>query len=124
MTSALRKFSQIDTRTKFLRMNATIVAWTVKDGFKAHSIMDVEEFTDAFNFANKTITFTNTNNTTTLMDLGRQITVYDAAVVGAPHVAVFREVLHRDGTQFYICVNILKYDEDYGFAVADVSRIG
>lgn len=105
-------------------MNATIVAWTVNSGFKAHPLMEFEEFTEAFGYANKTVTFPNTNNTSTLIDLGRQITVYDASVIGAPHVAVFREVQHRDGTQFYICVNILKYDVDYGFVVADVSRIG
>jgi len=51
-----------------------------------------------------------------LKDLGRQITVYDSAQPGYPHVAVFRQVLYVDQTRaletegignqviFYVCV--------------------
>ena len=50
-----------------------------------------------------------------LKDLGRQITVYDSAQVGYPHVAVFRQVLYINQTAstetegigdqviFYVC---------------------
>jgi hypothetical protein len=50
-----------------------------------------------------------------LKDLGRQITVYDSAQVGYPHVAIFRQVLYINQTAstetegignqviFYVC---------------------
>jgi len=70
-----------------------------------------------------------------LKDLGRQITVYDAAQVGYPHVAVFRQVLYIDQNAsletegigdkviFYVCV-WAQQSEGATFVTSSVVRTG
>lgn len=70
-----------------------------------------------------------------LKDLGRQITVYDSAQVGYPHVAVLRQVLYIDqsaipetegiGDQviFYVCTWAQVNDGD-PFVTSSVVRTG
>jgi len=70
-----------------------------------------------------------------LKDLGRQITVYDSAQVGYPHVAVFRQVLYIDQNAiletegigekviFYVCV-WAQQSEGATFVTSSVVRTG
>lgn len=70
-----------------------------------------------------------------LKDLGRQITVYDSAQVGYPHVAVLRQVLYinqdalpetegiGDKVIFYVCT-WAQVNDGYPFRTSSVVRTG
>ena len=123
MTSVLRKYSQIDPRMAYYLVLQDIRAidtplWQIIPNQTPSSLMSITEFTTTM------AKYTSTNDSSgiivrvgdLLKDLGRQITVYNSAITGYPHVAVFRQVLYIDQTlaaetegvgnsvTFYACV--------------------
>jgi len=119
MTSVLRKYSQIDPRfAYYLVLSDTsggpMPMWrTVQNGITS-TLMSITEFTT--NLIEDTSSPIIPKAGNLLKDLGRQITVYNPAVTGYPHIALFRQVLYIDqdrtaetegiGAQitFYVCV--------------------
>ena len=120
MTSVLRRYAQIDPRSAyFLTMESSFATWFV-DGSGSGSVSSLMSITEFDAYAD------DTNGSidgvddaippySLLKDLGRQITVYDSAQVGYPHVAVLRQVLYinqpasparevmEDNVIFYVC---------------------
>lgn len=119
----------MDSRSKALILLDDVIGYTLGTGATLSSLMELTEFHDSF------VTHTYGPETdyaglnATVTDTGRQITVYDAGIIGSPHVAIFREVLYYDSgssstISFYICTQILDYSRDIGFSQAKVARSG
>jgi hypothetical protein len=117
MTSVLRKYSQIEPRSGYFLTQVTPFAtWVVDASGSVNSLMSVTDFLANVRNASGTIKSTVIPIRSVLKDLGRQITVYNSAQVGYPHVAIFRQVLYIDQTAipetegignnviFYVCV--------------------
>lgn len=131
MTSALRKYAQVDSRSRCFILLDDIEGWTLDSaGASSTSLMELRAFIAAFvttTYPAESSSFAGLN--ATVLDTGRQITVYDGTKAGSPHVAIFREVFYYDSAtssskSFYICTQILDYTQDLGFSLAKVARIG
>ena len=105
MTSVLRRYSQLEPRTKYLAVLADCSGYTLDVNALGSPLMDVSSFTLSYSFTT-TLTVPGL-----LQDLGRSVTVYDPAITGSPHIAVFRQVMIVQGPGYegisgqtaYIC---------------------
>jgi len=95
MTSVLRRYAQIDSRTQyFIVLTSSVQAYIDNlTNSKLSSLMTLTDVAAAFLPADPTISYT---TGTLLKDLGRQITVYDPNANNA-HIAIFRQVMLVSG---------------------------
>lgn len=125
MTSVLRRYAQLEPRTKYFALLSDCSGYTLNSNAISGPLMDVSSFV---------ATYTNTINFLTplsnlLLDLGRSITVYNPAIPGSPHIAVFRQVMLVNGpgiegisgTKAYICT---WSDGNTTYEAATVARTG
>lgn len=94
MTSVLRRYAQIEPRVQYFSVLTMypIEGWTLNSTATSSPTMTETAFLAAFTSTPNTFTGYNL-----LKDLGRQITVYNPAIAGSPHVAVFRQVMGVNG---------------------------
>ena len=144
MTSVLKRYSQIEPRIKFFTLLQDCQAWIIPYS-QAQPVMDISSFialapSDHINHFPYSNSYPNSYPNSgypagaILQDLGRQITVYDPAVTGSPHVGLFRQVMYLTGApenegigtnakSAYICV--WGEDSTYSyFTPALVARTG
>ena len=85
MSSALKKWGQIDSRIKYFIATGDVSGYTL-------TIALTDHVTDA----SENAVFTSEVRIATagklLKDLGRMITVYDDTITGYPHTAIYRQV--------------------------------
>ena len=124
MTSVLRRYAQLEPRTKYFTVLSDCSGYTLNSNSLSTPLMDVSSFV---------ATYTNTVNFTypsgQLQDLGRSITVYDSAITGSPHIAVFRQVMLVNGPGIEGISGIRAYictwsDGNTMYEAANVARVG
>lgn len=124
MTSVLRRYAQLEPRTKYFTVLADCAGYTLNSNALSSPLMDVSSFVATYT---NTVTFT--YPTGQLQDLGRSITVYDSTITGSPHIAVFRQVMLVNGpglegisgVRAYICT---WSDGNTTYEAASVARVG
>ena len=124
MTSVLRHYAQMEPRIKYFIVFADCSGYTLNANAISNPLMSLSSFQSAY------------TATTTIMtpglaqDLGRSVTVYNPAVTGSPHVAVFRQVMMVNGpgiegvsnTTAYVCT---WSDNQFGvYPVQAIARTG
>jgi hypothetical protein len=90
MSSALKKWGQIDSRIKFFIATGDVTGYTL-------TIALTDHVTDASENAVFTSATTIVGAGKLLKDLGRMITVYADATTGNPHTAIYRQVQEVNG---------------------------
>ena len=86
MTSAIKKWGQIDSRIKYFMAFGDVSGYTLDV-----SLTDlIPESAEVSSFTPVVSPIVSTGKL--LKDLGRMITVYDDGVVGNPHTAIYRQV--------------------------------
>lgn len=98
MTSALKKWGQIDSRIKYFIATGSVNGYTLKTGV---SISDFITVTQDNTVLPDGVWDEMADIVTTgglLKDLGRMVTVYDDTVVGNPHTAIYRQVQVVNGS--------------------------
>jgi hypothetical protein len=91
MSSALKKWGQIDSRIKYFMAFGDVSGYTLQTGVLiADFITSTEDVIGTGGAWNPPTTIASTGNL--LKDLGRMITVYDDGISGNPHTAIYRQV--------------------------------
>lgn len=90
MTSALKKWGQIDSRIKYFMAFGDVSGWNYAG--EATDLLDSTTAATEFTRVRKI------SANSLMKDLGRSITVYNDGVVGYPHTMIYRQIQLVNGS--------------------------
>ena len=142
MTSVLKRYAQMDPRTQyFLALDSVPCYVDNSTSINISRLMTRSDVSTAFLLMPVPAAYPVGS---LLKDLGRQITVYDPAIPGSPHIAIFRHVMLVNGLNVegiptltppgppytppnsfaYICTWVDAPGRPAPFVLAEVARTG